>query len=517
MNKVVLFLVLAGTAVLLASAGWAGIPAPPVNQSIGMGDVLISAQTEAECRACHSSGVNDRHHLLVGKPIPPGSLVPYPDADGNHVRDATYGCLNCHRTTSTVVRDCVVCHTKSPHHTTPAAQARHCKSCHGSVVDDYDDGHYIPTYQPSLVTPTPNGGDGLPRNSRGKGAGACDYCHDNDGLSTPIILSSAVLHHSAASNCSWCHQTDPLSFHTDREDDAMHAPGKKKPFTNGCTDCHGADLRGGVARSCFSCHGREWDNDSGSGHSPYFSTAGDMRKCESCHGPNSLHSIQADSPKAPTGTIVVGGELAGYGHVGRDAGPNDSDCWGCHGFKMSSVPGFGPVAPTVNAADRAVITAGTPTTVLLTGGAFVNTAGGELYEAGVNLTGADGSSVNLTPDVVADEGMLAVTIPSTTGPGNYRLRAVKEGFESNPVVISIVPKVRITRATSQRGTVTITGSGFAAYATGLGTSVTGTARGKAVKGTVVSWRDEKIVAKFGQLPNVVTVKSVFGSATSAVR
>jgi hypothetical protein len=94
---------------------------------------------------------------------------------------------------------------------------------------------------------------------------------------------------------------------------------------------------------------------------------------------------------------------------------------------------------------------------------------------------------------------------------------VKEGFESNPVVISIVPKVRITRATSQRGTVTITGSGFAAYAAGLGTSVTGTARGKAVKGTVVSWRDEKIVAKFGQLPNVVTVKSVFGSATSAVR
>jgi hypothetical protein len=36
--------------------------------------------------------------------------------------------------------------------------------------------------------------------------------------------------------------------------------------------------------------------------------------------------------------VVVGGEDAGYGHVGRDAGVGDSDCWGCHGFAMPSLP-----------------------------------------------------------------------------------------------------------------------------------------------------------------------------------
>jgi hypothetical protein len=41
-----------------------------------------------------------------------------------------------------------------------------------------------------------------------------------------------------------------------------------------------------------------------------------IRVCEGCHGPDSLHNIQADSPKTPTGTLVVGGEDAGYGHVG---------------------------------------------------------------------------------------------------------------------------------------------------------------------------------------------------------
>jgi hypothetical protein len=71
------------------------------------------------------------------------------------------------------------------------------------------------------------------------------------------------------------------------------------------------------------------------------SSTGDykIRDCERCHGPDSLHNIQVDSTNADNiGTIVIGGEDAGYGHVGRDAGPGDSDCWGCHGFSSAPLP-----------------------------------------------------------------------------------------------------------------------------------------------------------------------------------
>jgi hypothetical protein len=46
--------------------------------------------------------------------------------------------------------------------------------------------------------------------------------------------------------------------HTDREGGALHKPGKEQPYSNGCTDCHGSNLRGGIAPSCYSCHGKEW-------------------------------------------------------------------------------------------------------------------------------------------------------------------------------------------------------------------------------------------------------------------
>lgn len=448
---------------VLVGIEWAAVPAPPVNQNIGMLDVLYGELGEADCRDCHDSGVPDRHHLLYSKPIPPSSSVPYRDTDRNGIPDATHGCLNCHRTASTVVRDCTVCHTNSPHHKTPAAMSGDCVSCHGDVVDNFNDGHYIPADAISPATPSSSGGDGLPLNSRGKGAGACDYCHDDDGLAVPFIRRNGDLHHvaSAALSCVLCHeQHDPLS----------------------------------------------------------------IRTCERCHGPDSLHSIQADSP-APgnRGTIVAGGELAGYGHVGRNNGPGDSDCWGCHGFASAAAPASGPVIPTVYNSDTAVICAGKDTTVVLNGAAFTHQQGGIVYESDIRLTAADGSAVTLEPDLVIDQGTLAVTIPGNTRPGNYNLQATKANFASNPVVISIVPVVRISRATYQ-GTVTILGSGFGGYAKGSATSVTATittfsgrrTATRTVEGKIVSWTDAKIVADFGTLPVQVTVKSVFGSATCRV-
>jgi hypothetical protein len=173
---------------------------------------------------------------------------------------------------------------------------------------------------------------------------------------------------------------------------------------------------------------------------------------------------------------------------------------------VAFAPGSGPIIPTVHAADRKVIDAGTNTAVTLTGASFTNITGANQYVSDVALTAADGSSVTLTPDLL-DQGSMSVTIPGETAPGNYDVRAVKEAAGGS--------------------TVTISGSGFAGYAAGSGTSVTGTVttvRGgrkktKTVDAAIVSWSDTAIEADFGvgTIPNAVTVNSVFGSDTSQIR
>jgi hypothetical protein len=455
---------------VLAGTTWADVPAPPVNQLLGQVDVAFGALTEADCRVCHDAGIPDRHHVLYDQEIPDDSEVPYPDSDGDGIADLTYVCLSCHDQDFSVVRDCLACHTSSPHHSTAEAVSRDCVACHGDLVDNYDDGHYIPTYSPSLVTPTPSKGDGLPLNNRNNGAGACNYCHDDDGMVPPVILNNRSLHHGTGllevpGACNWCHD--------------FNAPDEAK-----------------------------------------------IRRCEDCHGPDSLHNIQADSPNPNNpGTIVVGGEDAGWGHVGRDAGAGDSDCWGCHGFSTAALaPGSGPIIPTVYTADRATVEGGADSAVTLTGASFTNIAGADEYVSDVALTAADGDAVILTPDAV-DEGSMSVTIPGETAPGNYRLRAVKEDVASNPTVVSVKPNVRIARVGRSAATskMTIRGSGFGGYAEGSGTSVTGTiaAAGggtETVEAEILSWSDTAIEADFGAetVPEAVTVNSVFGSDSSAV-
>ena len=256
-----------------------------------------------------------------------------------------------------------------------------------------------------------SGGDGLPLKSRGTGAGGCNYCHDDDGLSEPVILTNKDLHHiSGLTNCSWCH-VFTLPFETQ------------------------------------------------------------IRVCEQCHGPDSLHNIQADSPNlANPGTLVVGGEDVGYGHVGRDAGPGDSDCWGCHGYEMAArsmdtALGTGPIIPTVYYSDVTAIDAGTDAVVTLTGSSFMNITDGTEYVSDVALVASDGSSVILTAGQMS-QGSLAATIPGETAPGNYNLQAVKGEFASNPAVITIKPAVNISGVTGDT-IVTINGRGFGGFAAGF--------------------------------------------------
>jgi hypothetical protein len=180
-------------------------------------------------------------------------------------------------------------------------------------------------------------------------------------------------------------------------------------------------------------------------------------------------------------------------------------------------PSSGPIVPTIYASDAAVVNGGTATSLNVSGAAFTNTAEGVDYSSDVKLTAADGSSVTLTPSVI-DQGLIGVTIPADTARGNYNLQAVKDGAASNPAVISVLPKVKITKASggNGKGKVTILGSGFGGYAAGSGTAVTGTMSGGTVEATIVSWSDTKIRAEFDSSPEDVTVTSVFGSASSEV-
>ena len=69
-------------------------------------------------------------------------------------------------------------------------------------------------------------------------------------------------------------QTKPPvpSDHTDNISGAFHRPEPKS--ADGCTDCHGSDLHGGLAEingqlvyanSCYQCHGALWENGGGGG------------------------------------------------------------------------------------------------------------------------------------------------------------------------------------------------------------------------------------------------------------
>ena len=119
---------------------------PPVAQRMGVYDTLFVTYQENTCRGSHASGVPDTHHILV--------------------QTGRYDCTDCHPvlpdgSNITLIRDCLQCHDttfngmaiRRPHHETQAAMDRHCQTCHGSLVDNYDDGHYIPISPVSNMTP----------------------------------------------------------------------------------------------------------------------------------------------------------------------------------------------------------------------------------------------------------------------------------------------------------------------------------------------------------------------------
>lgn len=226
----------------------ANVPPPPTDQAMGLWDRSFNYMSMADCKGCHGDSVLNLHHQLI----------------------TTKGlsCLSCHKldcSSGTCAfipfRDCFECHNQiagqaSVHHLGQTAQKGDCVSCHGALVQNREDGHYIPVYNTSMVTPRPSAGTGA------AGKGACDYCHSwgNDWGTSKLVSANMETHHDTglgqdSGKCAWCH-------------DSQAATGLK------------------------------------------------IRACEQCHAPQSLHNIQLDTNK--DGKITPGGELPFRGHIGSN-------------------------------------------------------------------------------------------------------------------------------------------------------------------------------------------------------
>ena len=447
MNKKIVFsalltisLVFGATAALMATT-----PPPPANQYLAIYDAKFASFTKEDCLVCHISDevLVPIHHALINS--------------------KNMMCLDCHTmvpdgTGGFVFADfrtCSVCHTATPPHTSAKAVALDCQACHGSFIDNPNDGHYIPVYPVSSVTPLASGRTVV----------------NPDGV--------AVL----VQGCEACHQADATAI--DPNTNTTRAI-----FSNKDTH-HGTGIK-----DCNLCHNTADPN---------------IRSCEKCHGVKSLHNIQKKS--TPTATIVPGAEELGYGHIG-----NNWDCVGCHWswYGNSTSTMTSAVVPALTGQSAYTLTANKTNALTLTGAAFTNVdANGVSYNPTV-LISNETTTLTLTPNSTTDSE-IQVTVPALL-PGIYNLQVAKTGVKSNLAKLTIVPELSIkVAAIASKSTVTITGSGFgpkppAEYKSGLGVFV-GTSMAK-----IISWSDTKIVASSLQFKEnvMLTVKTINGPISKTI-
>lgn len=426
---------------------------PPVDQRIGVYDTLFSNLTEGMCRNCHISGVPDRHHMLV--------------------QAGEYGCNNCHPIVTTngsqqiiLIRDCIRCHDnvfngmtiRRPHHETLDAQERHCSNCHGNLVDDYDDGHYIPTYNISLVTPDTK--YKVINATTGKKWGGCESCHEQNLTKSPPIAFNNNTHHRLG-----------------------NLSGFNPPNSSKCIQCH--DL-----------HNGQYGSDS-------------VRYCERCHATRSLHNIQYDY-------INTSGVL-GYGHIGENW-----DCMGCHAWYVAGdiAPGTGVIVPTIDYIGDNKIYEGSAVGLTIKGSNFVTTVGGITHSSNVILTGGAGP-ITITPiSISSDEIVIVLPALSRGYYGIYALK--NGDIKSNKVPINVVPKVEIISAKKSGTTIVVKGSGFGVYDPIYKSLVNVTIRDKKGTIDrildITNWSDTtiNIIGNNVVIGDTVTVNGIYGKNSTKV-
>jgi hypothetical protein len=413
----------------LVVIGIANIPPPPVNQNFGIRDTMMINYTESLCRGCHNStssplvagGVPTRHHTLVAtSAINPNTGI-------------AFGCPDCHPSTPGVGngvlmdRNCMDCHNATafwgnslgahvgnftrPHHNTTHAQARNCKFCHGASVDDYNDGHYVPSYPPSEVTPS-----ALFKASNSTSMrvwGGCLACHGENVSASPSIFFT-------------------------------HTNGFP-PVADGTNNVHHNEILGitggtPTGQQCLWCH-------------VDVVNVLDIRGCETCHSVRSIHNVQFDFANTST--------LRGYGHIGSnnplDPANNSWDCKGCHAWYDAGDynPFAGSIVPDVQSATPNVFNANSPTVVTLSGTNFVQ-------DNSTTVVNID-DQINLTPDTISN-GQITVSV--NLAAGAHYIKVVKtDAVENVPKQsdikpMTVVPAVTISSATLNGGTLTISGVGL---------------------------------------------------------
>jgi hypothetical protein len=371
---------------LVGIAANAAIDAPPVNQNLGLDDTQMPNVTVAFCQACHP-GASDVHHYMVSGG--PGS---------GFVPTTTLGCMDCHPIVSgqlIISRNCHDCHDGTPwtvnpninlaairggsgrpHHNTIKASAsniidasfkaadRQCTFCHGNgYLDNYDDGHYVPTYNTSMVTPL---ADFKINTTIGNGRewGGCAACHDAGLEGAVPVYNNHDTHHYATSGmigrqCNYCHVASGF---------------RAEPIPDYSSEPSANILRVWLNESYPSYFSMfQWDNSMrhiefrNNTIMTWMNDPINGTGCEKCHSVRDLHNIETASP-GRTLQQTLDDQIEGYGHIG-----NNSDCNGCHQGWAGAVtnPFPGPKAMDIDSVSPGVLTADVVTDVTITGSGFV--------------------------------------------------------------------------------------------------------------------------------------------------
>jgi hypothetical protein len=501
---------------ILAMLAAADIPPPPANQNFGIYDTMLmnpadsTGQTpiynQTMCRGCHTSsgtlingslitsgGVDTRHHnLVMNSSTNPYTSTPFQCTDCHPTIPGTgngilldHNCLDCHNATTfwgDNAYGAKVGNFARPHHNTTHAQQRNCKFCHGASVDDYNDGHYVPTYDESSITPSAmfkawNG-------TSGRVWGGCLACHAQDTTKTVPLFFTQVqcgLYTNGSQivcpvNGKYLPNQPNFVDLPLTDNNVHHAEILGTTIIPGSNDSQGAE--------CLWCH----------------STSGsvvnvlDVRGCETCHSVRAIHNTQFDY--ANTSNFI------GYGHIGSN-NPNDVanyswDCKGCHAWYDAgdTNPFAGAIVPDVQLATPTVFNANTPTVITLTGTNFMQTSDTTI----VNID----DSTNITPSSISNSQITAtVNLPA----GNHYIKVVvTDPVENVPKPSDIKPltvlnKVAINSATlsiSRSGvTLVIYGSGFGSSKPNSGMYVSVSHAGHQIpSSSVTKWSDTQISAKF---------------------
>ncbi|MDX2470015.1 MAG: hypothetical protein QNL04_05495 [SAR324 cluster bacterium] len=187
------------------------------------------------CQAVTQDDTNDTTPSLFASPIHTNSILGKPHGEGLFTPLASCSSSTCHGSNlkgNTVAPSCTTCHGKIWNTGGGTVSSSHTVN---------NDGIYHST---GLFTPETS----------------CISCHGTDLTGGEVASTSCYSCHGER----WNGEGSITSNHTDSEDGYLHDPNKESPVGN-CDQCHGADLTGGNASSCYSCHGAEWLDSGDSG------------------------------------------------------------------------------------------------------------------------------------------------------------------------------------------------------------------------------------------------------------